>query len=180
MELIKAEIGDLERITEFYRDVVKNTEGMEKNCRWIYGKHPSDDMIRAYIEEGSMFYDAEDGRIIAAVAVTPYQGEDYHNVDWNVEAEDDEVSVVHLLCTDPRVQKRGIAGQVMNEVIKMAHDSGKKAVRLDALITNEPAQRLYDGLAFTRCGIHNWFTNNLGWVDFIVYEKTIRYGIGKE
>ena len=72
----KAKVEDSARIKEFYRFVAENTESMDKYGRWIYGLHPTDEMIEAYISEGSMYFAEENGDISAAVAVTSYQGED--------------------------------------------------------------------------------------------------------
>lgn len=45
-----------------------------------------------------------------------------------------------------------------------------KAVRLDVLCCNTPAQQLYEGLGFERCGVQNWYASNTGDIDFYLYE----------
>lgn len=59
---------------------------MDKYGRWIYGQHPTDDMIEGYVNSESMYFAEENGIIIAAAAVTFFQAEDYHSVQWNVAA----------------------------------------------------------------------------------------------
>ena len=135
----KAKVEDSARIKEFYRFVAENTESMDKYGRWIYGLHPTDEMIEAYISEGSMYFAEENGDISAAVAVTSYQGEDYHPVQWKADAKDDEVAVIHLLCVSPKKQGKGLAKAVVKEVIQMARECQMKAVRLDVLCCNTPA-----------------------------------------
>ena len=46
----------------------------------------------------------------------------------------------------------------------------KKALRLDALACNTPAQQLYESLGFQKRGIAHWFADNVGWTDFYLYE----------
>ncbi len=152
MEMIRASENDFDRLTEFYRDVILHTENMDIYAKWIYGQHPTDEMIMGYIDEGAMYLCENDGAIISAVAVTPYQGEDYHDTEWSVVAADDEVSVVHILCVDPKLQKQGIARKTMELVIQMSRKMGKKAVRLDALSCNTPAHRLYSSSGFEKKG----------------------------
>lgn len=166
----KAKVEDSARIKEFYRFVAENTESMDKYGRWIYGLHPTDEMIEAYISEGSMYFAEENGDISAAVAVTSYQGEDYHPVQWKADAKDDEVAVIHLLCVNPKKQGKGLAKAVVKEVIQMARECQMKAVRLDVLCCNTPAQQLYEGLGFERCGVQNWYASNTGDIDFYLYE----------
>ena len=170
MELIKATENDFDRLTEFYRDVIEHTENMDIYAKWIYGQHPTDEMIMRYINEGTMYFCEKDSSIISAVAVTPYQGEDYHNTEWSVSAADNEVSVVHILCVDSKLQKKGLARKIMGLVIEMSKITGKKAVRLDALSCNTPAHCLYSSLGFEKRGQQRWYADNVGWTDFFLFE----------
>ena len=170
MELKKATENDFDRLTEFYRNVILHTENIEIYAKWVYGQHPTDEMIMRYINENTMYFCEKDGTIISAVAVTPFQGEDYHNTKWSVTAADNEVSVVHILCVDPQLQKQGIARKTMGHVIEMSKKMGKKAVRLDALSCNTPAHHLYNSLGFEKRGQQRWYADNVGWTDFFLFE----------
>lgn len=170
MDFLKCEATDFDRITTFYKYVSNHSPDMAKYGRWVYGQHPTDAMIQKYIDEGYMYHLESDGSILAAVALTPFQGNDYHPIKWNIDITDDEVLVVHILCVSPNVQRTGVAKKVMWEVIRHAANIGKKAVRLDALSCNEPAHKLYESLGFRRCGVQNWYAENTGWIDFYLYE----------
>lgn len=170
MNTIKASINDFDRLTQFYRDAILNTENMEIYAKWIYGKHPTDEMILRYIEEGAMYYCEKDGSIASAAAVTLYQSDDYHKIDWKIQISDDEAAVVHILCVNPKLQKQGIAKKTMQLIIELCRTENKKAVRLDALSCNSPAHRLYESLGFEKRGQQRWFTENVGWTDFYLYE----------
>lgn len=170
MRLIKCKTDDFARITEFYKYAIDNSPTMETYGRWIYGQHPTDEMIKSYIDGGYMYYAQKDQTIIAAIALTPFQTEDYHSVNWSVSLNDNEVLVVHILCVNPSCQKQGIAKQIMEEVISLAKSIGMRAIRLDALCCNEPAHKLYENCGFTKRGIQNWYADNTGWIDFYLYE----------
>lgn len=170
MELKTAAASDFKRLAQFYRDVILHTENMDIYTKWVYGQHPTDEMIMGYINEGAMYFCEKDGSIISAVAVTPYQGEDYHNTEWSLMADDNEVSVVHILCVDPKLQKQGIARETMMLVIERSRNMGKKAVRLDALSCNTPAHRLYNSLGFEKKGQQCWYADNVGRTDFFLFE----------
>ena len=172
--LKRAENKDIIRIEEYYRYVADNTENMDKYGRWVYRQYPTDNMIESYIADGNMFFAEEDETIIAAAAVTFFQNDDYHCVKWNVEAKDDEVAVIHILCIHPNKQGCGLAKKIVNEIIDMAKTKCMKAVRLDALSCNTPAHRLYEGLGFIKCGICNWYASNTGNIDFYLYELTLQ------
>ena len=169
----RCEPGDLPGILEFYRLVSDETAHVSEFARWIYGKHPTEDMIRDFVLNGYMFCLKEGGVIVSAVAVTPFQTEDYHGVNWEIQLEDDEVAVVHLLAVNPRFQRSGTARAVMKDIISDAKDSGKRAVRLDALKSNTPAHRLYESLGFKHRATCHWYAANTGWTDFYLFEHLL-------
>lgn len=168
--LVRANSMDLKRLSDFYKSVIEKTPHMAELVKWRYGLHPSDEIIQEYIDSKEMYYVEENGRIIAALAVTGTQNEEYHTDKWQAALKDDEVSVVHLLAVNPDVQKQSVASRVMKEVLINARMANKKAVRLDALYSNTPAHRLYESLGFCKCGIENWYVPNLGETDFVLYE----------
>lgn len=173
MKLIRCNADDYERITEFYKYVIDHTGEMEKYACWKYGLHPTEEMIKRYIDDGHMYYDEKDGETIAAVALTPFQNEEYHPVDWSVDLNDDEVLVVHILCVNPRMQKHALAKDMMDEIVQLAKNAGMKAIRLDALCCNKPAHKLYENCGFVKRGIQNWYADNTGWTDFFLYELVL-------
>lgn len=201
IELNIATMDDYEEVISFYKYVASNTKGMETYGRWIYGLHPTDEMIKNYIDGGYMMIarmpvespsspaattsaataPATTSRaatapapIAAAVALTPFQGEDYHPVHWGIEAADNEVMVVHLLAVNPDFQGQGIARKLMSAVsLASIVPSTLKAIRLDALSCNTPAHKLYESLGFVKRGVQNWYADNTGWIDFFLYEFVV-------
>ena len=96
------------------------------------------------------------------LAVTPYQTDDYHEIDWQAALKDDEVAVVHILAVNPHFRNHGCAKAMMRKVISLADSKGLKAVRLDALACNVPAHRLYESLGFQKRDVHHWYAENTG------------------
>lgn len=107
----KCEASHLERIDEFYRYACKNTADMNLYGKWIYGLHPTKNQIETYIKNGYMYCLEINGKILGAVAVTPFQDKEYESIKWQIDCPDDEVSTVHLLAVNPDYQKSGIASK---------------------------------------------------------------------
>ena len=166
----RCETGDLPGLLDFYRLVIRETADIAVHARWEFGKHPTGAMIADYLSRGMMYATKEGWEIAAAAVVTPFQPEEYRGVDWQADLADDEVAAVHILAVNPRFQGRGFAKAIMKDVIDLARDMGKKAVRLDALACNAPALRLYASLGFRRCGVRNWYAENTGRFDFCLFE----------
>ena len=59
---------------------------------------------------------------------------------------------------------------MMEEVISLAMEKGKKAIRLDTLASNIPAQHMYEKLGLEYRGKQNLYAENTGWTDFLYYE----------
>ena len=170
MIINRATIEEFESIIAFYDDVTERTSDMVTYARWIKRKHPTLEGIRAYIEEGSMYLYKENDAIVGAMAVTMYQGEDYHAIEWSKQVSDDEVAVIHILAVNPDYQGKGIGSEMIRKAIRLAQDNGMKAIRLDALASNIPAHRMYERLGFKYRGKQHLYAENTGWTDFYFYE----------
>ena len=170
MKLELATQNDFNAIIAFYDDVTERTPKMATYARWSKGKHPTAESIRAYIDEGNMYLYHEHGTIVGAMAVTMYQGEDYHAIDWAQQVADDRVAVIHILAVSPDSQGTGIGSEMIHEAIRLAQNNGMQAIRFDALASNTPAHRLYERLGFEYRGKQYLYAENTGWTDFYFFE----------
>ena len=170
MKLELATQQDFEPIIAFYDNVMERTPEIATYARWSKGKHPTIEGIRAYINEGSMYLYRMQGAIVGAMAVTMYQGEDYHAVDWSRQVPDDKVAVIHILAVSPDAQGNGIGSEMIREAILLAQNNGMLAVRLNALASNTPAHRIYERLGFEYRGQQHLYAENTGWTDFYFFE----------
>ncbi len=170
MRIEIATLEDFDSIIAFYDDVTERTPEIATYARWSKGKHPTEDGIRAYIDEGSMYLYKENGKIVGAMAVAMYQGEDYHAIAWSQQVNDNESAVIHILAVSPDCQGAGIGSEMIREAIRLARDKGMKSIRLDALASNTPAHRIYERLGFEYRGKQHLFAENTGWTDFYFFE----------
>ena len=170
MKLNQAVIEDFESIIAFYDDVIERSPDLYLYARWSKGKHPTEKGIKAYIEEGSMYLYKEEGKIIGAMAVTMYQGEDYHAIEWSQQVADNKAAVIHILAVSPDFQGKGIGSEMVLEAIRLAQNNGMEAIRLDALASNTPAHRMYERLGFEYRGKQYLYAENTGWTDFYFFE----------
>lgn len=170
MEFRRARIDDFEKIAELYKYVIDNTEHFSTMVRWVYGLHPCDETVKAYIEEGSMYILLDGDTYVAVMAAPLYQTEDYDPIPWDESISKDEIITVHILAVSPDYQKQGIAKYMLTKSIELAKENNKKAVRLDTFVCNTRAQHMYESFGFTKRGTQNAYTRNAGNIDFIYYE----------
>lgn len=171
MELFQAVEQDFLRLQEFYRNLIEKTPDMRQFCPWEYGVYPTDALLREHIHNGDLYYMERNGVILSALVLLPYQEENYAwENPWGAALEDDQVATVHMLGVNPEMLGQGIARWSVEAAIQKAREMGKKAVRLDALSCNLPAQKLYRSMGFAEVGTARWQSANLGWTDFVLYE----------
>ena len=172
MRIESATRKDLDAIIAFYDDVTERTPNIAIYARWQKGKHPTVEGIKAYVDEGSMYLYKEHETIVGAMALTMYQGVDYHAIEWSQMVPDDEVAVIHILAVSPDKQGAGIGSAMICEAICLAQSKGMKSIRLDALASNTPAHRIYERLGFAYRGKQHLYAENTGWTDFYFFEYT--------
>lgn len=173
MRIRCAQSMDFEKIAAFYKYVIENTQEMEKYARWVYGQHPTDEMILKYIEQDAMYLLEQEQTIVGAMAVTMCQSDEYHDINWEIDADDDEVAVIHILSIHPDYQKQGIGKRMIRESINLAETEMKKVVRLDALESNKPAHKMYQSCGFVYRGQQHLYAENTGWTDFLCFEYMV-------
>ncbi|MBQ3319810.1 MAG: GNAT family N-acetyltransferase [Spirochaetia bacterium] len=171
MELVLAR--DLSELREKYIEIIEKTPDISRHARWEYGKHPGDPLLQAYMDNDEMYLLMDGPEIAGVMAVTMYQGEDYHDIDWSRELEDDQVASVHILGVCPGHTGKHLGRRLVQEAIALAREKGKKALRLDTLDSNKPAQHMYESLGFCLRGKANRYAENTGWTGFLYYEYAL-------
>ena len=172
-KLSKAAMSDLGQIRSLYERRLDSNEEYANILQWKKGVYPKDADWKNYIENGEMYLLTVDDALAGAVVLTKSQSAEYHDVHWQIDAQDTDVSVIHLLAIDPAYQGKGLATVILDAAMKIAADTKKRAVRLDAIGTNEPAQKLYERYGFVKCGTARLFYDSCGWQDFVFYEYPV-------
>ena len=73
MQMHLVNTDDFETVKGKYIDVIENTPDIEKYARWIYGKHPTDESLKAYIDRGEMYVLTDGEEIAGMAAVAMYE-----------------------------------------------------------------------------------------------------------
>ena len=173
IKLKRASEKELDQIRALYWRLLDSAPRYGEILQWKKDIYPKDDDWAAYIVKGEMYLILQDVDVIGAVAVTDAQSEGYRKIHWTVKAEDQEASVVHLLMILPEYQGHGVATAALDEIIRLAAEKKKKAVRLDAIRTNVPAQKLYEKYGFVNCGTAQEYYESTGKTEFIFYEYVL-------
>ena len=135
--------------------------------------YPSPDFLRSSIENGSLYLCRDGARIAGAMVLNHEYNESYKNYRWQTAAEDSELLIIHALGVHPDYHGKGYAKAMVRKAIELAGETGMKAIRLDVLGGNFPAENLYRGFGFQYVATLQMYYEDTGWADFRLYEYVL-------
>lgn len=161
---------EYDKVREFYHAVTDTLQGAQYTPGWIKGVYPSYDYLKDSIEKKELWIGILDDQIVSAMIVNHDGNESYANAEWMAKADPGQITVIHALGVLSDYSRKGIAKEMVAWVIAEAGKAGQKAVRLDVLKGNLPAERLYTGVGFQYIDTIQMYYADTGWTDYLLYE----------
>lgn len=151
MELIKCSGAQLAEVTALYHRTVKYLEENINYPKWS-AAHPSDEGIAQAVSAGTQYICIENGKALGAAVLNEDPEGYYEAGEWSRDLQPGEFLVIHMLAVDPGFARQGVAKFMVEQCIALAEKGGFRAVRLDVVPGNAPAERLYKKAGFTFAG----------------------------
>lgn len=140
---------------------------------WKKDIYPEPDFLLSSIAKGELFVGLINNQIIAAMIINHESNEGYNNFDWPTKASDDEVMGIHALGVHPQYSGHGYAKELVRFAIEYAKQNHQKALRLDVLKGNIPAEILYSGMGFKYLHTLPMYYEDTGLTDYELYELSL-------
>ncbi len=147
-------IDELERL---YNDLNDHLELGVNYPGWLKGVYPVREDAKIGIDEETLFTLKIGNKIAGSIILNHNQEKVYSEVTWGLEADEDQIIVIHTLVVHPSFMKQGVSLKLMNFAKEYALQSSAKSIRLDVSIQNTPAISLYE-----KCGYQYVDTVDLG------------------
>lgn len=173
MELRRADSSELDAVRSFYHRMIDEMEDAPYKPGWEKGVYPTDAFLAESLEKGELYVLPREGGYAAAMVMNHQCTDGYERVRWAVDAPPEQVAVIHALGVTPACQGRGVARQVVDDAIRLAAGAGQRAIRLDVLGPNLPAQKLYTKAGFQYRDTLKLFYEDTGLTDFLLYEYVL-------
>ena len=173
LDIRKATVEDYPRIIVFYYNLIDEMENSPYRPLWEKEVYPSPEMLKNAIAAGEMYMGFEGEKCASCMIANHSYNEGYKKIHWNVDAADGEFFVIHALGVAPDCAGRGLAKEMVRFVIALARANGAKAVRLDTLEGNVPAERAYTKIGFKRLDMISMFYPDTGWMNFTAFEYVL-------
>ena len=155
MQIRKSKTEDIPSIGAFYDRVVEYLDAHTNYPKWKYKEYPSEQYARSMTDEGYQYICTDDEKIIGAFVLNTDPEGEYQKGRWNRKLSDGEYMVIHALAVDPDRKGSGLGKELVRFCIDTAKRSGFKAIRLDIVPANTPAQHLYESFGFSYAGEEN-------------------------
>lgn len=159
-------------VKTFYHSLIKGLDQTTGYCRWELGAHPSDEMLEAAINQKELYLGVIDQRIAACMMINLH-GDGYPKAAWDNEIAEGEYLVIHILGVHQDFRRRGLAKEMVQFAIDLARREKKRAIRLDVLKGNLPAEEMYTSLGFRYIDTISLYYESTGWADFELFEYLI-------
>ncbi|MBP3730894.1 MAG: GNAT family N-acetyltransferase [Mailhella sp.] len=170
MMIKKANADQYHSVRAFYHSLIDGIADRPYSAGWKKDIYPAPDYLLNAIRNGELYIALENHEIIASMVLNHECNEGYHKYQWLTKAEQDEISVIHALGVHPLHTGKGYAKKMVKFAIETAQKNHQKAIRLDVLKGNVPAEKLYAGLGFQHLHTLPMFYDDTGWTDYELYE----------
>lgn len=143
-------IDELGKVKDFYNSLIEEMQEAKYKPGWKKDIYPTMEMLREALEKGELYIGEEEGKTASCMILNRTCNERYQEISWPMKAEPDQVLAVHTFGVHPRFSGRGLGKRMIEEAVKMAANRGMKAIRLDVLEGNLPAEKLYQKVGFLK------------------------------
>ncbi len=173
MTISRAEIKEYDAVRLFYHSLIDGLKDSQCLVGWKKDIYPSPSFLMDSISGNELFLCRDDDEIVAAMVLNHRCNEEYKKYRWENETDNSELLVIHALGVHPAHSGKGYAKALVQEAIDIARETGMKAIRLDVLEGNYPAEKLYAGFGFQYKTTLQMFYEDTGWKNFRLYEYRI-------
>lgn len=173
MIISKATLEEYNSVRHFYHSLIEALEGTKYHPMWQKDIYPAPEELKNAIEAGELYIGRLGDRIAAAMVLNQKCNPEYDEAVWPTELNHTEFMVIHMLGVHGDFAGKGLAKEMVRFVIETVKVAGMKAIRLDVLKGNVPAERLYTSLGFVYVDTLKLFYEDTGRVDFELYELEV-------
>ena len=169
----KAAASDIDAVETIYDELHSAEESGSITVGWQRGVYP----VRATAEDslgrGDLFVLECGGEVLGAAIINNIQLDAYRSAQWEHEADDNGVCVLHTLVISPRAGRRGLGSRFVGYYEEYAKDNGCYELRLDTNERNSAARAMYRKLGYKEVGIVPTIFNGIPGVGLVLLEKKI-------
>ena len=148
-------------------------ENATRRRRWPYKIFLTTDYALDAARAGNQFICADGEKILAAFVLSEDPEGDYSKVTWSRDLAAGEYLVLHAFAVAPKFWRRGLGKKIVEFCLSYAAEKNYRALRLDIVPSNFPAQKLYEACGFKFVGAADLGRDFSGIPQFCLYERNL-------
>lgn len=172
MLIRKANLSDIEQITEMYNKIHTIEEAGKTAIGWVRTVYPTRFTAQSCIADGDLFVAKDGGRVVASVCINRNQAPEYRDVPFTP-ANESEVMVLHTLAVDPDCQGMGYGSKMVEFYEDYARHHGCRFLRLDTNATNLKARQFYINHGFKEVATVPYHFEGIPNLNIVCLEKAL-------
>ena len=143
------EVSDIMKMIDQAKAYMKE-QGIDQ---WQNG-YPNAEAFELDIEKGYSYVMEDDGKVIGTMAVI-FDGEPTYDKIYEGawKTGDEPYAAIHRVAVDAECKGQGIAGAMIDEVVKMCREKGVRSIKNDTHRDNKSMQRMQAKNGFEYCGV---------------------------
>ena len=169
----RANAQDIAAIAAIYNDIHSMEETGPRQVGWIRSIYPTEETACAAVEAGEMYVLEKEGKVVAAGKINKEQMPAYAEVNWQYDAADEQVMVLHTLVVSAKERGKGYGREFVAEYEAMAISCGCPVLRIDTNAINTTARKMYKKLGYREAGIIPCIFCGIPNVDLVCLEKQL-------
>lgn len=169
----KATSSDISAVSKIYDHIHDSEEAGEVTIGWERGVYPVEQTAIDALARDDLYVYEKDGEILATAIINQIQVDTYYEANWDYEATDDEVLVLHTLVVDPSRKQGGIGQEFVAFYENTAREMNCPVLRMDTNARNSIARRLYKKLGYHEADILPIVFNGIPGVELVHLEKKL-------
>ena len=169
----KATRQDLDAVARIYADTHTEIEAGRLSVGWIRSIYPGRHTAEAALGRDDLYVAEEHGEIVGTAIVNQQQEEMYAGADWEYDAPEDQVMVLHTLVIAPKHQGKGYGQQFVRFYEDCARQRDCPYLRMDTNAINLRAQAMYRKLGYQAIGTVPCDFNGIPGIRLMLLEKKL-------
>lgn len=169
----KAIAEDICAVAQIYDEIHTEEEAGRASVGWVRNVYPTEETAKEALAKGDLYVLADEGKIVAAARINQEQVPEYELADWEFEAADAKIMVLHTLVVSPSAGSRGYGKQFVEFYEQLARERNCPYLRMDTNERNQKARGFYRKMGYKEVDIVPCVFNGIEGVRLVCLEKKL-------
>lgn len=176
VKIRKATVSDIDAINKIYENIHTAEESANAFVGWVRGVYPTKSTAQEALQRRDLFAEEYNGQIVGTAILNQIQPDIYRAAQWQYDADDKNIMVMHTLAIDPCVKGHGFGRAFEEFYEEYAISHGCEFLRIDTNERNKNARKFYKNAGYKEVAILPCDFNGIDNINLVMLEKRAQKG----